>query len=94
MSVKKIISAIFNSIEQKSKLDLITELLTVGNSTEQALGLYKKVNANFIYEMELRRKQNEKENSLIFTLNKNRPIYDENFDKKLAELEINYELKN
>ena len=94
MSVKKIIVSLFKTIEQKSKLDLITELLTVGNSTEQALELYKKVNANFVYEMELRRKQNEKENNLIFRLNKIKAHYDDNFDKKLAELEINYELKN
>ena len=94
MSVKKIISGIFNTIEQKSKLDLITELLTVNNSTEQALELFKKVNANFVYEMELRRKQNEKENNLIFRLNRIKPSYDENFDKKLEDLEINYELRN
>ena len=94
MSVKKIINGLFQTIEQKSKLDLITELLTVNNSTEQALELFKKVNANFVYEMELRRKQNEKENNLIFRLNRIKAPYDENFDKKLEDLEINYELKN
>ena len=94
MSVKKIIKGIFNTIEQKSKLDLITELLTVNNSTEQALELFKKVNANFVYEMELRRKQNEKENNLRFRLNRIKPSYDDSFDKKLEDLEINYELKN
>jgi len=47
----KLIKTLFKTIEQKSKLDLITELLIVGNSTEDALILFNKVKANLLYEM-------------------------------------------
>ena len=65
MWIKKIISNSLNRIVQKNKLDLITELLTLNTSTENCLELYDKVKSNFLYEMERRKLENEKEIKLI-----------------------------
>jgi len=63
--MKKLITNLFRTIEQKSKLDLITELLIHGNSTPEAIALFDKVKANFIYEMKQREKQAAYECRLI-----------------------------
>jgi hypothetical protein len=91
MGLKKIISNTFRRIEQKSKLDLIAELLIIGNSTEECLELFKKVKANFAFEMESRKRKNEIENRLISNSGFNGKPYDANFDKKLSELEVEYQ---
>jgi len=65
MWIKKIISNSLKRIEQKNKLDLITELLVMNNSTGNCLELFEKVKANFLYEMEKRKTDNEKEILLI-----------------------------
>lgn len=53
----KILQKIFKKIEQKSKLDLITELLTVQTSTPDAMELFEKVKINFYNEMRTRQKR-------------------------------------
>lgn len=68
--MKKIIANLFRTIEQKSKLDLITELLIHGNSTPEAIILFDKARANFIYEMKKREKQAEDECRLIKSIDK------------------------
>jgi hypothetical protein len=93
--MKKIIKNLFRNIEQKSKLDLITELLIHENSTIEALLLFEKVKANFIFEMKRRERQASYECSLINGLEiKPKKVYDPNFDKKLADIEVNYEIVN
>jgi hypothetical protein len=93
--MKKVIQNLFKSIEQKSKLDLITELLIHDNSTLEALMLFDKVKANFIFEMKKRERQASFECSLINGLeNKSFKVNakDPKFDKPLSELEVNYEI--
>ena len=91
--MKKIIKNLFRTIEQKSKLDLITELLIHENSTIEALLLFEKVKANFLFDMKKRERQASYECSLINGLEiKHKKVYDPNFDKKLADIEVNYEI--
>jgi hypothetical protein len=91
----KLLKQLFKSIEQKSKLDLITELLIVGNSTEEALQLFEKAKANFLHEMKKREEQNNYECRLINQFSsKERKPYDANFDKPLAEIETTYTIEN
>ena len=89
----KLIKTLFKTIEQKSKLDLITELLIVGNSTEDALILFNKVKSNLLYEMKQREKQNALECRLINEFDrKEAKHYNPDFDKPLKDIEVNYEL--
>ena len=89
----KLLKQLFKSIEQKSKLDLITELLIVGNSTEEALQLFEKAKANFLHEMKKREEQNAYECKLINTFDrKERKPYDANFDKPLSDLNVEFEI--
>lgn len=82
----KIIRNIFKTIEQKRKIDLITELLIVGNSTEDALILFNKIKANLLFEMKKREKQNAFECRLVNEFDrKESKAYDTNFDKPLSE---------
>lgn len=86
----KIIKNLFRTIEQKSKLDLITELLTVQNSTMEALDLFEKVKANFLFEMAKRERQAAYECKLINSFDKkSTKEYDPNFDKKINEINVN-----
>lgn len=87
--VMKIIKQLFKTIEQKSKLDLITELLIVGNSTEDAFKLFDKVRANFTLEMNQRKWQMEKDMKLISKISQQRDY--SHCDKPLSEIEIDYE---
>lgn len=50
----KLLQKIFKRIEQKSKIDLITELLTIETSTPDAMELFENVKANFAFEMKKR----------------------------------------
>jgi hypothetical protein len=69
MWIKNIISNSLNRIEQKNKLDLINELLLLNNSTEKSIELFEKVKANFAYEMDKRKQENEAEILLINKIN-------------------------
>ena len=84
----KIIKTLFKTIEQKSKLDLITELLIVGNSTEDAFKLFEKAKANFIFEMNQRKMQMEKDMTLIRSIATERDY--SYCDKPLTEIEVDY----
>jgi len=86
----KIIKTLFKTIEQKSKLDLITELLIVGNSTEDAFKLFEKAKANFIFEMNQRKIQMEKDMKLIRGISQQRDY--SHCDKPLSEIETNFEI--
>lgn len=86
----KIIKTLFKTIEQKSKLDLITELLIVGNSTEDAFKLFEKAKANFIFEMNQRKMQMEKDMALIRGISQQRDY--SHCDKPLSEIEVDYSI--
>jgi len=88
----KIIKTLFKTIEQKSKLDLITELLIVGNSTEEAFKLFEKAKANFVHEMNQRKSQMEKDISLIKSITPARDY--SHCDKPLSDIETNFEIVN
>jgi hypothetical protein len=89
----KVLKNLFRTIEQKSKLDLITELLVIENSTVEALILFDKVKANFLFEMAKREKQAAYECRLINSLERKvNKEHDPNFDKPLSELNVNYEI--
>ena len=63
---------------------MITELLIVENSTPEALDLFKKVKANFMFEMKKREVRAIYECELINSLMINESL----------ELEVNYEIVN
>lgn len=88
--MKKLLLNFIKTHEQKSKLDLISELLTSGTVKEN-IELFQKAESNFHYQMDLERQKKEKEISLI---NRIRPIFesDPNFDKPLSEIETNYSI--
>jgi len=77
--------------ELKSKLDLITELLT-SESVAENIQLFKKVEANFKHRLSL---ENSKLKSDVASIEKfifNKKTIDPNFDKPLSKIEINYEI--
>jgi gamma-glutamyl-gamma-aminobutyrate hydrolase PuuD len=86
----KILKNWIKTHEQKSKLDLINELLISG-SVEENIELFNKVKSKFHYEMDLERNRKEKEINLI---NRIRPIKecDPNFDIPLNKLNVEYEI--
>lgn len=87
----KLLFKIFRNIEQKNKAQLILELLTVESSIEESVTLYKKVKADFMYRMSLEKERLKKESILIDGINKTKN-YDPNFDKKLSEIETEFEI--
>lgn len=84
--MKNLIKQFIKTHEQKSKLDLISELLVSG-SVEENIDLFKKVKANFIHAMEREKDKKEAEINLI---NRIRPIRqsDPAFDLPLNSFEI------
>lgn len=68
MWIKKIMFDTINKIEQKNKLELITELLIIGNTTEECLSLFSKIESNLLFEMNKRKIDNESENKIILDL--------------------------
>lgn len=90
--MKKLILQFIKTHEQKSKLDLISELLISG-SVEENIVLFDKVKARFLYEMD---KQKEKKEKEIRMINRIKPILikNPNFDKPLSEIETNFEIIN
>lgn len=91
--MKKLILSFIKSHEQKNKLDLISELLISG-TVEENIDLFNKVKANFMYNMEKEQKNKEKEIKLIDSIKTIRKEYDPIFDKKLSELEVEFEIVN
>lgn len=83
----KLLKKLFRTIEQKSKLDLITELLIMQNSTPEALDLFEKVKANFLFEMAKREKQSAYDCRLINSFTRKQS--DPNFDKPINEIFVN-----
>lgn len=84
--MKNLIKQFIKTHEQKSKLDLISELLVSG-SVEENIELFNKVKANFYHEMEKEKDRKEAEINLI---NRIRPIRqsDPAFDLPLNSFEI------
>lgn len=88
--MKKILLQFIKTHEQKSKLDLISELLISG-SVEENIELFNKVKSRFHYEMDLEKNRKEIEINLI---NKIRPVkeYNYDFDKPLSDIETYFEI--
>lgn len=84
--VNAILKRFITEREQKSKLDLISELLISG-SVEENIELFNKVKANFLHAMEREKNRKEAEINLI---NRIRPIRqaDPAFDLPLKNFEI------
>jgi Cdc6-like AAA superfamily ATPase len=91
--MKKLILQFIKNHEQKSKLDLISELLILGN-VEENIDLFNKVKSQFHLELDLYKHQEEKRISLI---NRIRPLkqYNTDFDKPLPEnCDVKFEIVN
>jgi len=88
--MKKLILSFIRNHEQKSKLDLISELLVSG-SVEENIELFGKVKAVFLYKMDIEKQNKEKEINLITSIKPIR-LSDPNFDKPLKEIETNFEI--
>ena len=86
--MKKLLLSFIKSHEQKSKLDLISELLISG-TVEENIELFNKVKANFMYNMEKEQKNKEKEIKLINSIKEKKREYDPVFDRPLTVFEIN-----
>ena len=89
--MKKLILSFIKSHEQKSKLDLISELLVSG-SVKENIELFNKVKANFMYNMEVEQKNKENEIKLINSIKEKRKEYNSDFDKPLSEINVEYEI--
>ena len=92
--MKKIILGLFKTIEQKNKLQLINEVLTMDCTITESIDLFEKVKANFLYKMEIERQRMNQETRLIYGLNKIKKVYNPDFDKPLSEIETNFEIVN
>jgi len=77
--------------EQKSKLQLISELLVSG-TVEENVKLFNDVKANFRYKMEVHKLELENDIKIINKIRVAKKEYDPNFDKQICEIEINYEI--
>lgn len=88
--MKKLLLNFIKTHEQKSKLDLISELLISG-TVEENIELFNKAQARFHYSMDLERNKKQVEINLI---NKIRPIKESNPDflKPLSEIETTFEI--
>jgi len=88
--MKNLIKNFVKTHEQKSKLDLISELLVSG-SVQENIDLFNKVKANFHLAMDLECQRKEKEIGLI---NRIRPVFESNpnFDKPLSSINVDFEI--
>ena len=75
----KLLQKLVRTIEQKSKRQLIFELLTVQTSTPDAVELFENVKADFLLAMEKRGKQASYDSRLIIQLQS--PIIDKSVNK-------------
>ena len=83
----KLLQKLFKRIEQKSKIDLITELLIIETSTPDAMELFENVKSNFLFEMAKREKQSAYDCRLINSFARKQS--DPNFDKPINEIFVN-----
>ena len=88
--MKKLLLNFIKTHEQKSKLDLISELLISG-TVEENIELFNKVSAKFHYSMDLERNRKQVEINLI---NRIKPVKEANPDflKPLSEIETTYQI--
>jgi hypothetical protein len=63
--MKKIITNLFKTVEQKNKVQLITELLTLDCTIKESVEMFDIVKANYYHALAERQKQNEFDNQLI-----------------------------
>ena len=89
--MKKLILSFIKSHEQKSKLDLISELLISG-SVKDNIELFNKVKANFMYNMEVEQKNKENEIKLINSIKSIKREYNPDFDEPLSNINVDYEI--
>lgn len=89
--MKKLILSFIKSHEQKSKLDLISELLISG-TVQENIELFNKTKAIFMYNMDIEEKNKEKEIKLINSIKEKKIEYDPIFDRPLSELEVEFEI--
>lgn len=90
--MKKLLLQFIKTHEQKSKLDLISELLISGSVSEN-IELFNKVKANFYHAMEREKDKKEAEINLI---NRIRPVreYNTDFDKAYESVVKGFEIIN
>ena len=89
--MKKLILSFIKSHEQKSKLDLISELLISG-SVQDNIELFNKVKTNFMYNMEVEQKNKENEIKLINSIKPIKREYNPDFDEPLSNINVDYEI--
>lgn len=63
--MKKLITNLFKTVEQKNKVQLITELLTINCETKDSIEMFNLVKANYYHYLAQTQKQNEFDNKLI-----------------------------
>ena len=91
--MKKLILSFIKSHEQKNKLDLISELLISG-TVEENIELFNKAKAIFMYNMDKEEMNKQKEIKLINSIKEKKREYNPIFDKKLSELNVEFEIVN
>ena len=89
--MKKLILSFIKSHEQKNKLDLISELLISG-TVEENIELFNKAKAIFMYNMDKEEMNKQKEIKLINSIKEKKREYNPIFDKKLSELNVEFEI--
>lgn len=90
--MKKIILNLIKRHEQKSKLDLIVELLLVENTVEESITMFGKVKEKFLAEMAFKQSQIEKDIRLIRSIAPIKKTYDPIFDEPLSKIEVDFEI--
>ena len=63
--MKNIITKLFKTVEQKNKVQLITELLTLDCSIEESVKMYESVKANYYHTLDLKQRQMTIDSTLI-----------------------------
>ena len=63
--MKKLITNLFKTVEQKNKVQLITELLTLDCTVKESVEMFNLVKANYYHSLAQKQKQNEFDNKLI-----------------------------
>ena len=89
--MKKLILSFIKNHEQKNKLDLISELLISG-TVEENIELFNKAKAIFMYNMDKEEMNKQKEIKLINSIKEKKREYNPIFDKKLSELNVEFEI--
>ena len=63
--MRKLIKNLFKTVEQKNKVQLITELLTINCTTKESVEMFNLVKANYYHHLAKTQKENESDNNLI-----------------------------